>query len=838
MQSQLPSSPVSTDNLIEYVDMLRFDAYQILLSEQRANLGQYFTPPAIARFMASWVEKTGDTVRFLDPGAGVGTLTAGFISEVCQWENKPKQVFLTTFELSSDLIPFLKKSLETCRVVCEENGISCETRIIQDDFIEFATSHLQGKTLFHDPLDQFNVAILNPPYKKIISTSRTRQVLREVGIETSNLYTAFLWLTQRLLSNKGQLIAITPRSFCNGPYFRPFRQSFLSSMSLRRIHVFTERNKAFQEDDVLQENIIYAAKKGGGAQTVLISSSEGPQHLDETLREVAYDEVVAPSDPEQFIRIVPLERDSSIIEQIKTLTLTIFDLGLTVSTGRVVDFRATSVLRATLESGTVPLLYPGHIVEGAIKYPSGKVKKPQAVALSDESKDLLVPNAFYVLVKRFSSKEERRRVVAAVTDPKLFNASFVGFENHLNYFHYNGQGLEEDLAHGLAAFLNSTTLDEYFRQFNGHTQVNATDLRNLRYPGRDVLDSIGKRVRGIVTSQSDIDRIVAEEIGDMSNTDDNNALKAKEKITQAKDILAALQAPKAQQNDRSALTLLALLDVKPETSWSEASDPIRGVTEMMTYIREYYGVNYAPNTRETVRRQTIHQFVQMGLVLNNPTGTLPPNSPLTAYRIEAAALKLIREFGTTDWEKSLVTYLATVENILALHTKERKMAMIPVHLPSGEQVMLSGGGQNILIKEIVEKFCPRYTPGGIVVYMGDAGHKVRGSELEYLRSLGVDLHERGKMPDVIIHYTERNWLILIEAVTSHGPMDIKRHNELKQLFKRSKAPLVFATAFMTRKAMVKYLSDIAWETEVWIAEEPTHLIHFNGERFLGPYDNV
>ena len=257
---------------------------------------------------------------------------------------------------------------------------------------------------------------------------------------------------------------------------------------------------------------------------------------------------------------------------------------------------------------------------------------------------------------------------------------------------------------------------------------------------------------------------------------------------------------------------------------------------MMNYFGDHYGKKYAPNTRETVRRQTMHQFVQLGLALLNPDKPdRPINSPDNHYQVEAGALALFRTFGTPQWETALGTYVASSEAISGLHPKERQMKTVPVRLPGGKELSLTGGGQNLLMKDIVEKFCPRWTPDGTVIYLGDAGNKALHWERDYLSNLGVDIDQHGKMPDVVVHLPNKNWLVLVEAVTSHGPVNIKRHNELKKLFGSSSAGLVFVTAFLDRKAMARYLSEIAWETEVWVADNPDHLIHFNGERFLGPY---
>ncbi len=308
-------------------------------------------------------------------------------------------------------------------------------------------------------------------------------------------------------------------------------------------------------------------------------------------------------------------------------------------------------------------------------------------------------------------------------------------------------------------------------------------------------------------------------------------------VAQAMGILKALNVPREQQNERSALTLLALLGMTPRKQWPHAQAPMLGITEMMDHFRKHFQKKYAPNTRETVRRFTVHQFLQMGLVLANPDDPRRPvNSPDNRYQVAPTLLKLAREYGSPVWNDSLKGFLKTADALRRLHPKERKMVLIPVRLPDGRAMKLTAGGQNEVVKKIIEEFCPRFTPGGVVVYVGDTGNKQRHLETGYLERLGLAMDEHGKMPDVVVHLREKSWLVLIEAVTSHGPIGLKRRNELKDLFKAAKAGLVFVTAFLTRRAMTKYLADIAWETEVWVAEAPSHIIHFNGERFLGPYE--
>ncbi len=820
--------------LVDHVDLVRVDAGRRLDADRQAELGQFMTPAPTARLMASMFEAAGERIRLLDAGAAVGSLTAAWVAEVCRRKHKPKAVQLFAYEIDEELADRLQGTLKNCQQTCDEAGVSCDVQLRREDFIEAGVRMLDGG-LFSPDLERFDAAILNPPYRKFTTDSQERLLLRKIGVETSNLYTAFLSIVLKLLAPGGELVAITPRSFCNGPYFRPFRQLLIDSVRLRRVHVFESRTYAFREHDVLQENIIFhAVKDSSSNRPVEISSSTGPEDDHVGFREVPYSEVIRPNDPDAFIHLVGDAVQEQIATRMRALKRGLADINITVSTGRVVDFRATQFIRQSPGPNTVPLIYPTHFDGGFVRWPKNS-KKPNAMEVLPGIDELLVPSEPYVLVRRFSAKEERRRVVAAVYDPDRVPARRVGFENHLNYFHREGRGLPKALAEGLAVFLNSTLVDLYFRQFNGHTQVNATDLRSLRYPTEEQLLKLGASMGNELPSQDEIDDLVEAVLFDQESGDD--PVKTTKKIQDALIILRALGFPRQQINERSALTLLALGDIKPKTPWRRARNPIIGITPMISFFAEHYGKRYKPNTREAVRRQTVHQFLDAGLVAINPDEpSRPTNSPHSAYQIEAGALALLRSYGTPNWDKGLRTYLASVTTLKAKYAREREMKRIPLKLAKGTTITLSPGGQNVLIERIVKEFCERFTPGGQVVYVGDTDEKFAYFDERFLKRLGVEIASHGKMPDVVVYHREKKWLVLVEAVTSHGPVDGKRHRELKRLFKGAKPGLVFVTAFLDRKAMVKYLGDISWETEVWIADAPDHLIHFNGERFLGPYD--
>lgn len=307
------------------------------------------------------------------------------------------------------------------------------------------------------------------------------------------------------------------------------------------------------------------------------------------------------------------------------------------------------------------------------------------------------------------------------------------------------------------------------------------------------------------------------------------------KIKDALTLLKALGLPKEQQNERSALSLLALLNMTPDKSWNAAEEPLIGITPMMIWMRKYYNKNYKPNTRETVRRQTMHQFVAAGIARYNPDDPdRPVNSPHAVYQISPSARATLQTFNSLQWDKQLKIFLNERTTLIDQYAKPREMKKIPVRIKT-RTIVLSPGKHSQLIKRIVEEFGGIFVPDGQLVYMGDTGAKQSYSDADLFAKLGLTLDDHGKMPDVILYCPVRNWLILVEAVTSHGPVDGKRHQELELLFEKACIGRVYVTAFASRAAMSRYLSNIAWETEVWVADAPTHLIHFNGSRFLGPY---
>jgi hypothetical protein len=435
--------------------------------------------------------------KLLDAGAGVGALTCAFLD---RWAASDGFSFHDAQIDAYEIDPVLRAHLDRT-LARYQTRLSVSYRVVPYDFIEAAAMQSLAPR-------RYTHAILNPPYKKINSLSNHRMILRQVGIETVNLYSAFVALALSLMKPGGQLVAIIPRSFCNGPYYRPFREFLLSRAALRHLHLFASRSKAFKDDDVLQENVIMRLECAGVQSSVTVSNSTDDSFSDLMTHEQPFDRIVFPDDQDKFIH-VPTSLGYNALELSKGVQFTTADLGIEVSTGPVVDFRLLEYIQEKPGKNTVPLLYPSHFSGQAIHWPKEGIKRGNAIRLNEATRKWLYPNGFYTVVRRFSSKEEPRRIIASVVRPDKFpTAKLLGFENHLNVFHEEKHGLIESLAYGLAVFLNTTAVDENFRRFNGHTQVNATDLRQMKFPDRRTLIAIGEcaRSQGAI-SQASMDAI-------------------------------------------------------------------------------------------------------------------------------------------------------------------------------------------------------------------------------------------------------------------------------------------------------------------------------------------
>lgn len=316
-----------------------------------------------------------------------------------------------------------------------------------------------------------------------------------------------------------------------------------------------------------------------------------------------------------------------------------------------------------------------------------------------------------------------------------------------------------------------------------------------------------------------------------------------EKLDQAKLLLTELGLPKAQCNNRSGWVFLALANIKASDCWANSSSPLLPTVNIMEFIRAEYNMDYKPNSRETIRRQTLHQFEQARIIdRNRDDPTRATNSKDNNYSLNQPILDILAEYPDGKWKEKVQEYKDSVTELTAQYERQLELQKIPITLPNGETIKLSPGKHNQLHADIVHEFCSRFVGGhGKLLYIGDTassrneGGKLMLLESEYLESLGVPPMSHDKLPDVVVFDEDRKWLFLIEAVTSHGPVSPKRWIELEDAFRDCKAGLVYVTAFPDRAEFRKNAADIAWETEVWIADNPDHMIHFNGDRFLGPH---
>ncbi len=308
-------------------------------------------------------------------------------------------------------------------------------------------------------------------------------------------------------------------------------------------------------------------------------------------------------------------------------------------------------------------------------------------------------------------------------------------------------------------------------------------------------------------------------------------------IDQTKKLLKDLGMDKDRSNERSALTFLALAHLDESRPWGEATGNMYTTRMLMDWIRDHLGQEYAANTRETIRRYTLHQFIAGGLVEENADKPdRPVNSPQWNYRITPELLPVIRSVGTLEYDDLVKSFVEGIDTWKAQQTEIRAMNKVPVNLPDGTAISLSAGGQNILIKEMIEEFCPRYAPGGQVLYVDDTDHAYRADQRRLFDALGIAISERGKAPDLVVWMEDRQWLFLMEACSTHGPIDVMRKRELLDLFGSKRDRIVLVSCFPNRAIMRQYLEDLAWETEAWCASDPDHMIHLDGDRFMGPHE--
>ena len=486
--------------------------------EGRKIKGQYFTPPEVCKFMAGLFSKPPRTnYRLLDPGAGIGSLTAAVCERLGQ-SNSPLHIEALLFENDRDVLPYLRRTMEHCRRELEGAGHILTVVIHESDFILDAAASNQGNRGLFDEvigLEEVDGVIMNPPYFKLNKNSEYARVMDAVVHGQPNIYAFFLAASAGMLRPGGEMVAITPRSFCNGLYFRGFRRWFFERMALDHIHLFESRTDTFR--DVLQESIITRSHRlGGTSSRIAVSTSYGRDVAGSLqTRELPAADVMDRSRGDCIIRVPASDEDSAILEAVESWPDRFADLGLRVSTGPVVTFRAREFLLHGL-NGTeaAPLLSTFNVKPFETVWPTPHKKHPNAFKVCPASMKLLLPSQNYVLLRRFSAKEERRRLTASCLIGASQSSPYIALENHLNYVYHTKRPLSLDETYGLAALFNSALLDRYFRTISGNTQVNATELRTMPLPTLETIAAIGRKTQALrALGSRAIEQIVLDSVG-------------------------------------------------------------------------------------------------------------------------------------------------------------------------------------------------------------------------------------------------------------------------------------------------------------------------------------
>jgi len=448
------------------------------------------------------------TLRILDAGAGVGTLSAAICDRVLRLQDRRRLVF-ELWEIDPKLKTRLHSTMHECQQALISAGHEMEFDIRTDDFV---LEHAQPSLFCPATSPKFDLAVMNPPYFKVRKESEHARLMNHVVHGQPNIYPFFMAIAVDLLVDGGQMVAITPRSYFSGPYFKRFRKWFFERVTPQQIHVFESRTDTFRDDDVLQENVILSATKGGFPADVVITSCEGRDFTDVDRHTLPSASVVGDASTDHLVRVPTTRLEQEIVTAMDCLPLRFRELPFRISTGPVVHFRATEFLREQRANDTAPLLWMHNVRPFVTQFPP-KNKKPEHVLVSDRTKKLLLPAHRYVLIKRFTAKEERRRLVAGILEPDQCYSPVVGLENHLNYVYQPGSGLSKVEALGLAALFNCAMVDRYFRTISGNTQVNAAEIRAMPVPELETIRHIGEVLLNSELPFTDLEGIVGQALG-------------------------------------------------------------------------------------------------------------------------------------------------------------------------------------------------------------------------------------------------------------------------------------------------------------------------------------
>lgn len=520
--NELPSS---------YADRLGLIYTSEVTTEHKKKLGQFFTPLLVAKFMAGFCLVKKERIKLLDPGFGLGILSCALIEHLIEKYSEIKEIELVAFETDDRIISYATTSLEYLDNWLQNKKIKLIKFLCKNDFI------LHNSIVLNDSIistECYDIIIANPPYFKLKKTDARALAAKSIIYGQTNIYCIFLVISSKLLEKDGQLIFITPRSFSSGSYFKVFREKFFSIVDITNIHLFNSRKDAFVRDKILQENIIVIAKRKnedtfhqlqlsfthGGLDEIMISSSEGIKDASIALaKNYRFRDLVNLNSEQKILHIPATEKDDKAIKLFKSWKNTLNSYKMEISTGPVVNFRSTKFIADSYKKNCVPMIYLHNVEKMKFSWSSKhKVRgksKGHYIIFNDESASRLVCNKDYILLRRFSSKDDKSRLVASPYFSKYLNQfEMIGIENHLNYIYRPSDILTAEEIIGIAAILNSKLFDVYFRTFNGNINVSSTELREMPLPRLKDIKDIGSRIiKENKQDQEFIDSIIQKKFG-------------------------------------------------------------------------------------------------------------------------------------------------------------------------------------------------------------------------------------------------------------------------------------------------------------------------------------
>lgn len=496
MREKINIKPFNGELPSKYADRLGIYYTQQVTTKHKKDNGQFFTPIPIAGLMASYCDLTKSRIKILDPGCGTAILTCALIEHLVETRNDIERIELVAYETDPNLISFSQKTLTYLKEWLSEKGIKLEYVLHIQDFVLDNAKAL--KKNYNG--DLFDIIISNPPYFKLAKDDKKTIAANELVSGQPNIYSIFMGIAAKLLSENGELIFITPRSFASGNYFKAFRELFFNTVQIDKIHLFNSRKDTFNRDNVLQETVVIKAIKEviDPNKKVLVSSSIGIKDVFEpTIKYFSSSELIDLNSKEKILHLPTNDKEESILNLVTSWDNILIDYNIQISTGPVVSFRATSFIQSNYENGTVflaPLFWLQNVNKMILEWPKQFKDKGQFIRIESSSKSLLIPNKNYILLRRFSTKDDKSRLIAAPYFCNYVKSDFIGVENKVNYIYRKNGHLERNEVVGLCALLNSELFDTYFQIFNGNVNVSATELREMRFPPLDDIKEIGNKI--------------------------------------------------------------------------------------------------------------------------------------------------------------------------------------------------------------------------------------------------------------------------------------------------------------------------------------------------------